>query len=166
MSAYRMRPMTAADAPFVIALHRLEHVAASLNEPSEEQVLGSLERPNVGNLVVVDERETRVGMLLLIDQEDAWIFEVRRIAAAQQGIGIGSFALEWALRHAFDERGAHRVYLEVHASNARARRLYEAHGFVLEGIMRESARHEHDGRYEDLCAYGILDREYNTPTKL
>lgn len=38
---------------------------------------------------------------------------------------------EWSL-----ERGAHNLWLEVRASNLRAIQLYQAHGFVQEGVRR------------------------------
>ncbi|HVA37051.1 MAG TPA: GNAT family N-acetyltransferase [Candidatus Dormibacteraeota bacterium] len=159
MMPYRMRTATPADAPFILSLHALPHVAAVLSAPTEEQVLGAMESPDLGNHLVVDGADAPVGLLLLAEST-SWLYEVRRMAARDQGRGIGSFALAWALHHAFVERRAHRVYLEVHAANARARGLYEAQGFVHEGTWREGARSDDDGRYEDLCAYGILEREY------
>jgi len=146
MMPYRMRTATPADAPFILSLHALPHVAAVLSAPTEEQVLGAMESPDLGNHLVVDGADAPVGLLLLAEST-SWLYEVRRMAARDQGRGIGSFALAWRSTKAW-------------CTNARARGLYEAQGFVHEGTWREGARSDDDGRYEDLCAYGILEREY------
>ena len=39
------------------------------------------------------------------------------------------------------ERGARSALLEVRASNLAARRLYEKHGFVVEGVRRRYYSH-------------------------
>lgn len=53
--------------------------------------------------------------------------------AAQRGLGIGAAALAEALKRAFDDLGADTVRLEVLATNAAARRIYAAAGFVEHG---------------------------------
>ncbi|MGP6157567.1 MAG: GNAT family N-acetyltransferase [Vulcanimicrobiaceae bacterium] len=63
------------------------------------------------------------------------------------------------LRWVFESQRAHKVYLETIASNVPARRLYDNLGFVLEGTWRDGFRGR-DGAYHDLCAYGMLAREY------
>jgi ribosomal protein S18 acetylase RimI-like enzyme len=49
--------------------------------------------------------------------------------------GLGAALLETTLATC-RARGITRVELEVYASNAAARRLYESHGFVVEGVKR------------------------------
>lgn len=63
------------------------------------------------------------------------------------------------------ERFAHRAFVEVSAQNQRARRLYERHGFRLEGIWRDGMRSADTEAFEDLCAYGILECEYRQTTR-
>jgi diamine N-acetyltransferase len=82
----------------------------------------------------------------------------RLIAIAPQR-GIGSWALRRMVERAFDDLGAHRVYLEVTADNAPARALYEREGFVLEATFRDGYRDETTGAYKDLGAYGLLADE-------
>lgn len=53
--------------------------------------------------------------------------------------GYGTDACRVLLRYAFVDRGLHRVQLEVLAGNAAARAAYEKAGFVVDGVMRESA---------------------------
>ena len=57
------------------------------------------------------------------------------VAPDAQRRGVGSQLLVAAVAHA-RAAGASRITLRVFASNATARRLYEAHGYVVEGILR------------------------------
>ena len=63
--------------------------------------------------------------------------ELRRIVCAPKGIGIGRAAVRAITLHAFDSLNAHRLWLDVKSTNARARRLYLSEGFTEEGVMRE-----------------------------
>ncbi|MBV8667727.1 MAG: GNAT family N-acetyltransferase, partial [Candidatus Eremiobacteraeota bacterium] len=93
-------------------------------------------------------------------QIEPWLYEIRRVVSLREGLGVASFALAWTLEHLFRQRAAHRVYLEVTARNKRARRIYERHGFVLEGTYRDGYSNPTNGQFEDLCVYGLLAPEY------
>ncbi len=56
--------------------------------------------------------------------------------------------------YAFDQLGCHRATGKTPANLSASRRMQEALGFRLEGIVREGMQ---DGR--DLCIYGMLRRE-------
>jgi RimJ/RimL family protein N-acetyltransferase len=86
---------------------------------------------------------------------------LRRIIVTQPGRGIGASAMRWVVAHAFETLGAHRIWLEVVASNTVARRLYERAGFAHEGTHRDGYR-DVDGRYADLCTYGLLATDART----
>lgn len=64
-----------------------------------------------------------------------------------QGRGIGRLLLDATLNWA-DSVGIERMELNVLADNQRAVRLYERHGFVLEGTRRGAFRFD-DGRMVD-----------------
>ena len=68
------------------------------------------------------------------------------VAPVAQGRGVGRSLVEAALDEAW-RRGARKVTLRVLASNAPARRLYEACGFVVEGVFRDEFLL--DGRFVD-----------------
>lgn len=51
-------------------------------------------------------------------------------------------------------QGLHRIDLDVHADNLRARALYEKVGFVEEGTARDGVRI--DGRFIDVVQMGLL----------
>ena len=64
----------------------------------------------------------------------------------RQGEGIGGRLLEAGIERA-RERGARRLLLRVLATNEPARRLYERHGFAVEGTVRDAFLL--DGAYVD-----------------
>lgn len=57
---------------------------------------------------------------------------------ADRGCGYGRDGMELILRYAFHELNLHRVALTVLARNTSAQLLYEATGFKVEGILRDS----------------------------
>jgi RimJ/RimL family protein N-acetyltransferase len=63
--------------------------------------------------------------------------------------------MEYAIRHGFDDLGAHRIFLEVVESNYAARRLYESVGFRDEGLYRDGFLNE-AGIFQNLVPYGML----------
>lgn len=78
--------------------------------------------------------------------------------ARHRGRGIGSFAMQGMLRHAFQDLNLHRVWLRVLAGNETAIALYRKFGFREEGVHREAVFK--DGRYQDMLQMGILAPEY------
>jgi ribosomal protein S18 acetylase RimI-like enzyme len=65
---------------------------------------------------------------------------------AERGQGLGRLLLDAACAEA-RRQGARRITLRVLSVNARARRLYEAAGFAVEGVLPEEFFL--DGRYVD-----------------
>jgi len=82
------------------------------------------------------------------DPRDVLLLEIQGLAVApsHQRRGIAGKLLSAAIGEA-RTRGARRLTLRVLADNEPARRLYEAHGFVVEGTLREEFLI--DGRYVD-----------------
>jgi RimJ/RimL family protein N-acetyltransferase len=72
--------------------------------------------------------------------------------------GYGTDAVVTLLRFAFDEMNLHRVWLEVHAENARAVACYLKCGFVEEGRLRHD-RFRH-GEYRDTLLMAVLEDEF------
>jgi diamine N-acetyltransferase len=105
--------------------------------------------------IVLDTSGDRAG-LWRASAHDGWLVEIHLIVATKLRCGVGRYALRSAVRWAFEEVGAHRVWLEVTASNLVARRLYESEGFVHEGTYRHGFRNR-DGTFEDLAHYGLLN---------
>ncbi len=59
--------------------------------------------------------------------------ELRRIALADPGRGLGRAFLQAVIRKTFEELKAARLWLDVFADNARARAAYRRAGFVEDG---------------------------------
>lgn len=79
---------------------------------------------------------------------------------ADWGHGYGTDAMRVALRYAFTELNAHRASLSVFEYNARAIRVYEKLGFVLEGRQRQ--RVHRNGQRWDMLFMGMLKEEWET----
>ena len=89
--------------------------------------------------------------------------ELVRIVVQTKGQGIGRAALKAVKRIAFDDLGAHRLWLDVKAPNQRARGLYEAEGFRTEGCLRDAARSvQANGSiiFDDLIVLSMLRPEF------
>lgn len=151
--AFSIRKASPDDADFIVTLFAQPHVRAQLHAPSPQEFARSLERENMENYVV-ERDEVRFGNLLLGIEED-WLVSIRAVAALKPKTGAGRFAVEFGIHRAFDDLGAHRIFLEVISSNAGARRLYERLGFRMEGLYRDGFRSE-SGAFLNLVHYGLL----------
>ncbi len=72
--------------------------------------------------------------------------------------GLGTEATLLMLKHGFEDLNLHSIYLNVYATNLRAMKVYEAAGFVKEGVQREAVFK--NGRYIDLIFMSILQSEW------
>ena len=70
-----------------------------------------------------------------------------------QGRGLGTFAVNSMLNHAFNNMNLQRVELTVLDNNTRAKHLYEKCGFTYEGRNK-------DGKFVDMLMYSILREEF------
>lgn len=77
-----------------------------------------------------------------------------------QGRGVGTFATQQALRHAFRDLNLNRVYLTVLNENKRAIELYHKIGFSIEGTLRQAVYKE--GAYADMLQMSILAEEFSS----
>jgi RimJ/RimL family protein N-acetyltransferase len=74
---------------------------------------------------------------------------------SDRGKGYGSAALKLALSYAWDTMNLKRVWLTVHAGNARAIASYRRSGFAHEGLMRDAAFVS--GQWTDVVMMGALN---------
>jgi RimJ/RimL family protein N-acetyltransferase len=86
------------------------------------------------------------------------VASIKRIAVARPGSGRGRVLLRAVVDAVFTQTDAHRLWLGVFPDNARARRAYEAVGFVPEGIARGSAWF--GGVHRDELVMAILRPEW------
>lgn len=145
------------DAAFIERLFSLPHVGEFLNAPARSEILTSIGHPDAENLIL--ERDgAAAGNLVLYKQ--GFLVDVTVLAVAQPRCGLGTLGLQWALRRAFSELRAHRVFLEVREDNAVMRALVERLGFAQEGVYRDGFMQLGTGKYFNLCPYGMLEAEY------
>lgn len=98
----------------------LEWHRRSFADPDQEHLLLESETALVGFVVLA-------GLM-----DPARVIEIRRIVVAVplRGQGLGRTMIRAATRRAYEHHGASRVWLDVKASNVRARGLYESESFV------------------------------------
>jgi len=72
--------------------------------------------------------------------------------------GLGREATRLTLKHGFEDLNLNRIYLYVHATNPRAMKVYEAAGFVKEGVLRQGVYK--NGSYLDVTIMSILHSEW------
>lgn len=110
---------------------------------------------------VVDEKDEILGLVSLVSIDHlngSAEFHIMIGDKANQGKGIGTFAVNAMLQHAFLNLHLHRVELTVVEQNDRAHKLYEKCGFVKEGTKRLSKFK--NGKYVSMDIYSILKDEY------
>lgn len=84
--------------------------------------------------------------------------ELKRLAVSEPGRGVGRAALRQIIDAAFGEWNAHRLWLDVFTDNLRARRVYQALGFIEEGTLRECCW---DGSsFRSMVLMSQLEHEY------
>lgn len=153
----RLRPTREDDLDYVVAAEADPDNAPHLAPSPRDEHLGFMRDPLQRHLVAeVDGRAVGFALLRLHPQERA--VELRRLAVTEKGRGYGRAALRLAIAAAFEEHGAHRLWLDVKPHNERARSLYRSAGFVEEGLMRDALFH--DGRFESLVLMSILRPEW------
>jgi L-phenylalanine/L-methionine N-acetyltransferase len=76
-----------------------------------------------------------------------------------QGKGVGTALLKAVIDLADNWLNLQRIELDVYTDNRRAIRLYERHGFEIEGLMKDFAFR--NGSYIDACIMGrVRDRNH------
>jgi RimJ/RimL family protein N-acetyltransferase len=153
-----VRPATDDDVAFIVATHQAPHARGFVLSATPEVVSAALRRDDRMTFVIVDDGSPSGMLSFVIEAGLPWLIEFRRIVVTRPGNGIGTFAMRWAIDWAFEQRGAHRMWLDVVATNVRARQLYERSGFRYEGTYRDGFRDD-DGSYGDLCVYGMLSSD-------
>jgi len=124
---------------------------------SREKHLQALSDPDLAHLIV--QAETKIGYVILAGLlEPNQSIEFRRVVITEKGRGYGKATVGLVKELAFETYKAHRLWLDVKEQNHRARAVYEAAGFAVEGTLRECLS-KGDG-YESLVIMSILQQEY------
>ena len=160
-----VRPTTVEDVDFVLEAERHPQNAPFIREWSREQHCSAIGDDSIAHWILeAGPNGRRVGYVILlgIGNPDGSV-EFKRIAITEKGKQFGRNAVRIIKKIAFEQLGAHRVWLEVVERNARAKHVYETEGFVCEGVHREAARIM--GGYESLVVMSMLASEYKAETE-
>ena len=157
-AALRLRPTREADLDYVVAAEAAPAAAPFLAPSPREEHAGFLADPAQRHLIAEAGGE-RVGFALLRLHLAERAVELRRLVVTEPGQGHGRAMLRQVKAAAFEELGAHRLWLDVKPFNDRARALYRSEGFVEEGLLREALL-EPDGSFQDLVVMSILRPEW------
>lgn len=157
MTELRLRPAEPADLDYWQTAEREPDARRWVTQRDRDDHLTAMANPDLRHLIVERDGE-RVGCVLLAGIRSVHgSVEIRRIVMTERGAGLGTRTLHMLIDLAFDELGAHRLWLDVVAENARARHVYRRIGFVEEGVMREAFRS--DGSYANLVLMSMLAHE-------
>jgi diamine N-acetyltransferase len=158
-----IRPALPADVPKIVAIEQIPEYRNYIGAWSAEEHLRAM--ANADNEYFVahgdeagDEATVEGFAILQGIHSEHHSVHLKRIAVRTPKRGFGKALLEYATDRAFLHHRAHRFWLDVFETNARARRVYEAYGFRYDGVMREAILL--DGEYHTLALMSLLDREY------
>jgi diamine N-acetyltransferase len=153
----QVRPSKAEDLTWVIDLENRPENAKFVMPWSSERHADSLSDQDIFHGVITRDGN-KVGYVILAGLTNPnRSIEFMRVVVADKGKGTGRQVLRWAKGYAFDELGAHRLWLDVKTFNDRAKALYLSEGFQVEGTLRECVKT--DGIYESLTILSILENE-------
>ncbi len=130
---------TEADIPFIMATERLPGYEALVGRWDEAKHRAAM--ADGRHAYFIGRRGSLpIGFLIIRDwNSPEQVSLLKRIAVAEPGQGNGKQLLRAALDAVFEQTNIHRLWIGVFPENERARRAYEAVGFVAEGVARGSA---------------------------
>lgn len=125
-----LRPATAADLPFLMALRRSAMTPHLQAAGIAQDEAGMLERVLVDfeGARIIEFAGGAIGLLKMVKDERVWEIVQIQLLPEWQGLGIGAHLLSQVLAEAADAKAA--VLLSVLKVN-KARRLYERLGFSV-----------------------------------
>jgi RimJ/RimL family protein N-acetyltransferase len=153
-----LRPAQAADIEAIISLESRGSTSQFIRPWRHERHAAALDNRNFAYLIAEADGET-IGFVIFQEvlSTDRAI-NLMRIVVGEPNQGYGKPLMRLAMRHAFVDLGAHRLWLDVFAENDRARHVYRGLGFVEEGTMRDAAL-KPDG-FHSLVIMSMLEDEY------
>lgn len=159
MNLISLRATTEADLDFVLAAENDPVHAPFVGRWEREQHMTAITSEEFDSFIVTDPQNRRVGHVILADcTSPSCSLFLKRVIITEKGQGYGWAALKEVQGTAFTKYKAHRLWLDVIETNARARSLYQTLGFQEEGTLREALLHH--GKHVSLVIMSMLAREY------
>jgi len=143
-NAVRLRRTTTDDIDFVVGAEQDGDARPLILPWHREQHVAALRDPDLAHFIVETTADGQpVGFVILAGLWNPHrSLEFRRVVIVRKRRGYGRAAVRLVKEFAFTTAGAHRLWLDVKEHNQRARALYEAEGFVVEGLLRECLKEE------------------------
>jgi len=156
-----LRRTNESDLDFVLGAEQAAENRVFVSVWTREQHRAAFETEDLSHLVIENADGKRIGYIILTGLADAnRSISLKRIVVTEKDQGYGKHALRETKKLAFKELKAHRLWLDVKEHNKRARHIYEAEGFIAEGILRECLKTENG--YESLVVMSMLRGEYES----
>ena len=135
----KLVPTSQPDVSRVVASESDEDTSPFIIAWTAERHLAALADPDCAHLSLRDAQTNDwLGFVLLFGLSSPHrAIELRRIVCSRKGGGIGRAAIRAVIQLTFGSLNAHRLWLDVKSTNARARHLYLSEGFMEEGLLRE-----------------------------
>lgn len=159
--SFTVEPASEADIPFIMAVERSPGYPALVGCYEALEHVRRMAAPTCTYLIGRNAGEAVGFAVLRRDDDGMGTVQLHRIAVFPPGNGYGSAFLREICRWVFDRHDIDRLWLDLLASNGRAARLYEARGFVKEGVMRAALR-VGEGR-QDLVLMSLLRQDWEHP---
>ena len=156
----RLRPTMSSDLEFVVLLES-DPVNLPFITPWERtQHEAAIRFPDFRHFIIEGgDGLDAVGFVILIGcRSQHHSLELKRMVINNKRAGFGRAALRVAKKVAFDDLGAHRLWLDLKADNSRAQALYDSEGFVIEGRLRDAVKS--GAGFESLLVMSMLHSEF------
>src|SRR4051812_40011954 len=160
MTRVRLRPTMQSDLDFVLAVEQDPDNLPFITPWERTQHEAAIRFPDFRHFIVeAGPGLEAAGFVILIGcRSQHQSLKLKRMVVRSKGRGLGRAALRVVKKVAFDDLGAHRLWLDVKQRNARAKALYDSEGFVVEGVLRESVKLE--GGFESMVVMSMLAAEF------
>ena len=160
MTRVRLRPTMQSDIEFVLSLEQDPENLPFITPWERTQHEAAIRFPDFRHFIVEAGPDLdAAGFVILIGcRSQNQSLELKRMVVRTKGQGTGRATLRVVKKVAFDDLGAHRLWLDVKRRNERAQALYASEGFVVEGVLRESVRIA--GGFESMVVMSMLQGEF------
>lgn len=156
----RLRPTMQSDLDFVLSLEQDPENLPFITPWERTQHEAAIRFPDFRHFIIeAGPGLDAAGFIILIGcRSQHQSLELKRMVVQAKGQGTGRAALRVAKKVAFEDLGAHRLWLDVKKRNVRAKALYDSEGFVVEGELREAVKVP--GGFESMTLMSMLAAEF------